>query len=52
MTYPMTIVDTIFKALAPAVPTRVIAGHHADSCVGRINGRHPRDGSCSSISAA
>jgi N-methylhydantoinase B len=40
MTYPMTIVDTIFKALAPAVPTRVIAGHHADL----VNGRQPRDG--------
>ena len=30
MTYPMTIVDTIFKALAPAMPDQVIAGHHAD----------------------
>ena len=30
MTYPMTIVDTIFKALAPALPDQVIAGHHAD----------------------
>ena len=30
MTFPMTIVDTIFKALAPALPDRVIAGHHAD----------------------
>src|SRR3954468_4760932 len=39
MTYPMTIVDTIFKALAPAMPNQVIAGHHADLCVGRINGR-------------
>jgi len=26
----MTVVDTIFKALAPAVPDRVIAGHFAD----------------------
>ena len=26
----MTIVDTVFKALAPAIPDRVIAGHHAD----------------------
>jgi len=43
MTYPMTIVDTIFKALAPAVPTRVIAGHHADLVIAMINGRHPRD---------
>ena len=30
MTFPMTIVDTIFKALQPAIPDRVIAGHHAD----------------------
>jgi N-methylhydantoinase B len=44
MTYPMTIVDTVFKALAPAVPTRVIAGHHADLVIASINGRHPRDG--------
>lgn len=44
MTYPMTIVDTIFKALAPAMPGRVVAGHHADLCVASINGRNP-DGS-------
>ena len=30
MTIPQTVVDTIFKALAPACPERVIAGHHAD----------------------
>ena len=30
MSFPMTIIDTIFKALAPAIPDRVIAGHHAD----------------------
>jgi N-methylhydantoinase B len=45
MTYPMTIVDTIFKALAPALPDQVIAGHHADLVVGRINGRRPKDNS-------
>jgi len=45
MTYPMTIVDTLFKALAPALPDEVIAGHHADLCVGRINGRRPKDNS-------
>src|SRR5829696_6563149 len=45
MTYPMTIVDTIFKALAPALPDQVIAGHHADLVVGRINGRRPKDDS-------
>ncbi|MGE0314788.1 MAG: hydantoinase B/oxoprolinase family protein [Lautropia sp.] len=44
MTYPMTIVDTIFKALAPAIPTRVIAGHHADLVIAMINGRQPVDG--------
>lgn len=43
MTYPMTVVDTIFKALAPAIPSRVIAGHHADLIIGAIHGRHPRD---------
>ena len=43
MTYPMTVVDTIFKALAPALPQQVIAGHHADLVVGRINGRKPKD---------
>jgi N-methylhydantoinase B len=45
MTFPMTIVDTIFKALAPALPDHVIAGHHADLCVGRVNGRRPTDNS-------
>jgi N-methylhydantoinase B len=45
MTFPMTVVDTIFKALAPALPDRVIAGHHADLCLGRVNGRRPSDNS-------
>jgi len=44
MTYPMTVVDTIFKALAPAIPDRVIAGHHADLLTANINGINPRDG--------
>ena len=44
MTYPMTVIDTIFKALAPAIPDRVIAGHHADLVVANVNGIHPRDG--------
>ena len=44
MTYPMTIVDTIFKALAPAIPALVIAGHHADLVIAKVSGRHPRDG--------
>jgi N-methylhydantoinase B len=45
MTYPMTIIDTIFKALAPAISDRIIAGHHADLVVARVNGRRPKDGS-------
>jgi len=45
MTFPMTIVDTVFKALAPAIPDKVAAGHHADLVVGRVNGRRLRDNS-------
>ena len=44
MTFPMTIIDTVFKALAPAIPDKVIAGHHADLVIGNVNGYHPRDG--------
>jgi N-methylhydantoinase B len=44
MTYPMTVVDTIFKALARAMPEGVIAGHHADLMIANVNGIHPRDG--------
>jgi N-methylhydantoinase B len=43
MTFPMTVVDTVFKALAPAIPTRVIAGHHADLIVATIHGRMPKN---------
>jgi N-methylhydantoinase B len=42
MTYPMTIVDTIFKALAPAIPDRVIAGHHADLLIAALHGINTR----------
>jgi len=42
MTFPMTIVDTIFKALAPAIPNRVIAGHHADLLVAQFHGFNPK----------
>ena len=45
MTYPMTVVDTIFKAVAPAMPEQVAAGHHADLVVGRVNGRKASDNS-------
>jgi N-methylhydantoinase B len=44
MTYPMTIIDTVFRALAPALPDRVIAGHHADLLTAQMNGRSPKDG--------
>ena len=38
MTIPMTIVDTVFRALSPAIPDRVIAGHHADLIIAMFNG--------------
>ena len=44
MTFPMTVIDTIFKALAPAIPDRVIAGHHADLVVSTLHGISPADG--------
>ena len=37
----MTVVDTIFKALAPAIPDRVIAGHHADLVAPSFHGFNP-----------
>ncbi len=42
MTFPMTIIDTVFKALQPAIPDRVIAGHHADLLSANIHGIDPR----------
>jgi N-methylhydantoinase B len=42
MTFPMTIVDTVFKALAPAIPDRVIAGHHADLLSSHVHGINPQ----------
>ncbi len=41
MTFPMTIVDTVFKALAKAIPDRVIAGHHADLLAASFHGFNP-----------
>lgn len=41
MTYPMTVVDTVFKAIAPACPEKVIAGHYADLCMAYMYGRNP-----------
>ena len=42
MTFPMTIVDTVFKALTPAIPERTIAGHHADLVIAMLNGINPK----------
>ena len=42
MTFPMTVVDTVFKALEPCIPDRVIAGHHADLVVVMFHGINPR----------
>lgn len=44
MTYPMTVVDCILKALAPVVETGGIAGHHADLAVTTIYGNDPVTG--------
>ena len=44
MTYPMTVIDTIFKALSQAIPDLVIASHHADLMIANVNGIHPQDG--------
>ncbi len=44
MTIPMTVVDSIFKAVAPAMPDRVAAGHHADLLSSHVFGTDPRTG--------
>ena len=44
MTFPMTVVDTVFKAMAAPIADRTIAAHHADLCVALINGISPKDG--------
>ncbi len=44
MTFPMTVVDTIFKAMEQAVPHQTIAAHHADLVIGLFNGISPQDG--------
>jgi N-methylhydantoinase B len=44
MTFPMTVVDTVFKAMGDAIPERTIAGHHADLLVGLLSGISPKDG--------
>jgi N-methylhydantoinase B len=44
MTFPMTVVDTVFKAMAEAIPERAIAAHHADLVFALVHGISPRDG--------
>ncbi|HEV8021435.1 MAG TPA: hydantoinase B/oxoprolinase family protein [Candidatus Lustribacter sp.] len=44
MTIPMTVVDTVFRAMAQCVPERTIAGHHADLCSATFYGLNPRTG--------
>jgi N-methylhydantoinase B len=43
MTFPMTVVDTVFKALSTAIPDKVIAGHHADLVIASVHGKTPID---------
>jgi N-methylhydantoinase B len=38
MSAPMTVIDTIFRAVAPAIPRRTIAAHHADLVIGVMHG--------------
>jgi N-methylhydantoinase B len=42
MTFPMTVIDTVFKALQQAIPDRVIAGHHADLVAPSFHGFNPK----------
>ncbi|HEY7061494.1 MAG TPA: hydantoinase B/oxoprolinase family protein [Chloroflexota bacterium] len=44
MTIPMTVVDTIIHAMAPALPDKVMAGHHADLMTNTFYGTDPRTG--------
>jgi N-methylhydantoinase B len=44
MTFPMTVVDTVFKAMAQAIPHRTIAAHHADLVIAMVHGISPKDG--------
>jgi N-methylhydantoinase B len=44
MTVPMTVIDTVFKAMEQAIPRRTIAGHFADLAGAQLSGINPRDG--------
>jgi N-methylhydantoinase B len=53
MTIPQTVVDTVWKAVAPACPERVIAGGHDDLCAaGTFGYVDPRTGNLSIGSGA
>ena len=43
MTFPMTVVDTVIKALSSAIPERVSAAHHADLVIANMHGINPVD---------
>jgi N-methylhydantoinase B len=43
-TIPMTLVDTIIRAMAPVMPDKVAAGHHADLLLVNTFGTDPRTG--------
>jgi N-methylhydantoinase B len=47
MTVPMTVSDTIFKALASAGADSLLAGHHADLAAPRVFGIDPKTGRAS-----
>lgn len=47
MTVPMTVADTIFKALANAGMDNLLAGHHADLAAPRVFGIDPKTGRAS-----
>jgi N-methylhydantoinase B len=44
MTYPMTVIDCVFRALAPVAGSAAIAGHHADLAVVNYYGLDQRTG--------
>src|SRR5438046_10598012 len=44
MMVPMTLSDTVFKALSPAGPERTIAAHYADLCSVNPHGFDPQTG--------
>jgi N-methylhydantoinase B len=43
MTVPMTVVDTIIKAMSTAIPERTAAAHHADLVMALMHGFSPKD---------